>query len=252
MAPTVIFVHGSWHSPKHYQRQLEAFENAGFPYSCPLQPSLGKPPPMGLMEDAQAIRDELTKLVETEEKSVIVIGHSYGGVVMSQAVDHQFARKEREAQGKPGGVTHLLFVCAFVLPLGESLGSALGDPDRLPPFIPVDDNGMCTMLEPGQRFYNDLPEAEQRYWVEQLVECPAIAQLTRITQAAYMAHPSTYLFCENDQAIPIQVQQMMVQKAADGGAVFQKETCSSGHSPFLSQPEVIVRIVQKLASEGAR
>ncbi|KAF2496335.1 alpha/beta-hydrolase [Lophium mytilinum] len=248
MAPTILFVHGAWHSPKPYQRLLEALEIAGFPSSCPRQPSLGKPPPIGLMEDAQAIREELMTLIEEEGKSVIVIGHSYGGVVISQAVDSKFSRREREVHGMLGGVIHLLFVSAFVLPLGESLGSALGDPDHLPPFIPVKIHGMCTMLEPGQRFYNDLGEAEQRFWVEELVESPAIAQLTRITQVSYMAHPSTYLFCENDQALPIQIQEMMVGKVEGTGAIFQKEKCSSGHSPFLSQPEVIVKIVQKLAS----
>ncbi|KAL9615976.1 MAG: hypothetical protein Q9160_009100 [Pyrenula sp. 1 TL-2023] len=245
--PTVLLVHGSWHTPKHYRRQLDVLEKNGFPTSCPLQPSVGKSPPIGLMEDAQTIREELEKLVDKECKDVIVVGHSYGGVVTAQAVDPQFARKARVAQGKAGGVIQLLFVCAFVLPLGESLGSTFGDPEKLPPFIHVKEDGMCMMLEPDKKFYQDLADDEQQHWVSELIECPAIAQLTRITQAAYQDHPSTYLFCETDQALPIQVQQMMVQKAEEAGVSFQKETCTASHSPFLSQPDAILNAVQKIA-----
>ena len=248
--PTVLLVHGSWHTPKHYRRQLDVLEKNGFPTSCPLQPSVGQPPPMGLIEDAQAIRDELTRLIETEGKDVIVVAHSYGGVVTTQAVDPPFARQARAARRHSGGVVRLLYVCAFVLPLGESLASMFGDPEHLPPFIPVKDDGMCMMLEPDRRFYQDLPVAEQQYWVDELIECPAIAQLTRVTQAAYQHHPSTYLFCENDQALPLEVQQMMVGKAEEAGIAFAKETCGASHSPFLSQPDAILNVVKKIAASS--
>lgn len=136
--PTVLFVHGSWHNPNHFRRVRDLFEANGFPTSCPLHPSVGQLPPIGLMEDAQLIRDELKRLIEIEEKDVLVFAHSYGGVVTAQAVDREFGKKEREAKGlvKKGGVLHLVYMCAFVLALGDSLGSALGG--NLPPFIPVD------------------------------------------------------------------------------------------------------------------
>jgi hypothetical protein len=80
--PTALFVHGSWHNPNHFRRVRDLFEAQGFPTSCPLHPSVGKLPLIGLKEDAQCIRDEVKRLVEEEE---IVIAHSYGGIVATEA-----------------------------------------------------------------------------------------------------------------------------------------------------------------------
>lgn len=105
---------------------------------------------------------------------------------------------------------------------------------------------MCVMLEPARRFYNDLSKEEQDHWVSELKPCPAVAQTTPITQTAYLYHPVTYLFCENDQALPLAVQQSMVQKAEEKGVTIHKETCTAGHSPFLSQPEAVLNVAKKI------
>jgi hypothetical protein len=246
--PTVLLVHGSWHKPIHYQRQIDALEDAGFPASCPLQPSVGKAPPIGLKEDAQMIRDELSKLIEAEGKDVVVIAHSYGGVVTAEAVDTKFSKSQRAAAGQHGGVIQLLYVCAFVLPVGESLASAFGNPEKVPDFIEVKEDGMCLMRDPAARFYNDIPEEEQKKWVDELVWCPATTQLARITQASYLNHPSSYLFCEDDQAMPLAIQQKMVDESEKVGAVWKKDSCNASHSPFLSNPEHIINSVRKIAT----
>lgn len=135
--PTVLFVHGSWHNPNHFRRVRDTFETQGFPTSCPLQPSVGQLPPIGLMEDAQCIRDEVKKLIEEQRRDVVVIAHSYGGIVATEALDAEFSLGAREAKGLSGGILHLIYMCAFLLPLGHSLATALGGKE-LPPFIPVD------------------------------------------------------------------------------------------------------------------
>lgn len=144
-SPTVVFIHGSWHTPKHFERVCELFQAHRFPTSCKLQPSVGKLPPIGLMEDAECIRTDLKELIDTQSKDVIVIAHSYGGVVATQAIDKEFGKKDREAKGKTGGIIRIVYVCAFIVPLGESLGTTLGGappPDtKLPPFIQVEVGG---------------------------------------------------------------------------------------------------------------
>jgi hypothetical protein len=93
------------------------------------------------MEDAECIRSELTELIDAKSKDVVVLAHSYGGMVASQAIDSDFGKKVRESHGKSGGVVRIVYMCAFIVLKGESLGSALGGgpaPDtKLPPFIPV-------------------------------------------------------------------------------------------------------------------
>ena len=101
------------------------------------------------------------------------------------------------------------------------------------------------MEEPDRRFYNDLPKQEQDHWVSQLKPHPAIAQMTPISYAAYMHHPVTYLYCKNDQALPWEIQKLMV---AGSGQHFQTEICESGHSPFLSMPETVLKVVEQIAA----
>jgi hypothetical protein len=101
------------------------------------------------------------------------------------------------------------------------------------------------MDEPDRRFYNDLSKEEQDRWVAELAPGPAIAQMTPITYAAYQHYPTTYLYCSGDQALPLEIQEMMVKGS---GAPFATETCTSGHSPFLSQPETVLKVVEKIAA----
>lgn len=61
-------------------------------------------------------------------------------------------------------------------------------------------------------------------------------QLTEITNEAYRYVPSTYLICDNDQAVPPQFQEMFAKRA---NALV--EHCDSGHSPHLSQPDKLVK-----------
>ena len=139
MQPTVLFIHGAWHSPNHFKRVRDLFEANGFPTSCPSQPTFGGPPSMKMYEDAECIRLELKRLIEDEGKDVIIVMHSYGGVVGTEAVHESFAKEIRGSKRLPGGVLHLLYMCAFVLPLGDSLGSAFGG--KLPPFIVTEVGG---------------------------------------------------------------------------------------------------------------
>ena len=86
---------------------------------------------------------------------------------------------------------------------------------------------MCEMQNPKWRFYNDLPDAEAARWAARLRRCPAMVQLTPLENAAYFHVPSTYLFCERDRAIPLPVQQWMVDNVRAFGAQFDTMTCDA-------------------------
>ena len=131
--PTIFFIHGAWHSPKHFQPIRDLFESEGYPTECPCQPTFDAKPPTSLVDDVKVMRSELNELIEEQGKDVIVVMHSYGGIVGTEAVQELLGKKARESKGLPGGVLRLLYMCAFVPPLGESLASTLGG--ELPPFI---------------------------------------------------------------------------------------------------------------------
>lgn len=104
---------------------------------------------------------------------------------------------------------------------------------------------MCAMLNPAAVFYHDLPPSEQAHWASLLKPCPAITQLQPVTYSAYVHHPVTYLVCENDNAVPQRKMLADVEKLYQG-VRFEIETCEAGHSPFLSMPDVLVRVVEKI------
>ena len=103
---------------------------------------------------------------------------------------------------------------------------------------------MITMSNPEHYFYNDLPSAERQRWIAELQRSPRESNYTPISYAAYLHHPVTYLFCENDRGLPLEVQKMMVEKVKSQGVRVVEETCSAGHSPYLSMPDRVLEVVQ--------
>jgi hypothetical protein len=91
-------------------------------------------------------------------------------------------------------------------------------------------------------FYNDLSKEEQEHWMSELAPIPVSTQLVTVTYAAYQHFPSSYLYCSGDQGLTLDLQEMMVNGT---GASFEKESCTASHSPFLSQPQVVLDIVRK-------
>lgn len=65
-----------------------------------------------------------------------------------------------------------------------------------------------------------------------------------VTYTAYLEIPSTYIVCENDQALASCFQERMV---AQGNGALRVERCNEGHSPFLSNPTYIVDCIRRAA-----
>ena len=135
--PYVLIVHGSWHNPNHFFPLRLALHSADYSTSCPTQPSynalkLASP----LAADAACIHTAAKALVEAGH-DVLVIAHSYGGLVGAEAITTTITKVERTKKGLKGGVVHMLYLCAFIVPVGRSLGEALLGRNELPAFIPV-------------------------------------------------------------------------------------------------------------------
>jgi hypothetical protein len=84
-------------------------------------------------DDAAVIRGKLEVLIEKEDKNVLVLAHSYGGRAASEAADQRFSVKEREKEGKKGGLLGIFNASAFPLPVGKSMLS-FGEGTTIPGF----------------------------------------------------------------------------------------------------------------------
>lgn len=130
--PLIYILHGAWHSPQYFDAAKTRLEALNYTVICPKQPSTGAIPPVAtLYDDASQVRAELDLLVE-DGSEVFVVMHSYGGLVGSEAAAG-LGKAERSKHGLQGGVIGLMYVCAFLLPVGHHLCTALGG--ELAPFI---------------------------------------------------------------------------------------------------------------------
>jgi pimeloyl-ACP methyl ester carboxylesterase len=100
------------------------------------------------------------------------------------------------------------------------------------------DDGRYYLKNGAKLLYNDLPEQEAAEWEYRLIAQSHAVQKTELACNAYKYVPSTYLLCENDKAAPPQYQQMFAEQA--GSKLLR---CEAGHSPMLSQPEMLVKMV---------
>ena len=130
--PTILLVQGSFQIPEVYQKLTQNLVAGGFPVIHPKLPSISDTespdfPQRSIVDDAATVRAELTRAIELEGKVVIVVMHSYGGLVGSEAVTEEFSYQTRQARGLAGGVPHLFFYSAFLLNEGQSVLSAFGE-----------------------------------------------------------------------------------------------------------------------------
>ncbi|KAJ9622185.1 hypothetical protein H2204_011617 [Knufia peltigerae] len=258
--PIIYIVHGSWHSPIFFDPVKTRLESRGYQVICPQLPSMtGELPAVKTMyDDADPVRRDLENLIEDQGQDVLLVMHSYGGIVGTQAaaglgkaerraaaVESQQQQGSSSGGGGGGGVIRLLYVCSFILTEDEHLCQPLGGEPA--PFLKIEENGICIPVNPEQVFYQDLPVDEQKYWATQVKPQPLITQFNPMTKVAYKNIPVSYLYCENDQALPCSIQKFFVERCRTTVDV-TTFTCTAGHSPFLSQPDFFADLVVKVSA----
>jgi len=213
----VVLVHGAWHGSWAWSALVPHLESAGLTVTTVDLPSSGGQG--DLAADVEVVRAALAEL----DRPAIMVGHSYGGLVISETAT-------------PETVSHLVYVCAFMLPAGVALLDALNN--ELPHWISVDEpNGVSRVLTPETVFFGDVPQDLTDAAVPRLTTQSFSSFAARQTRAAWEDIPSTYLLCNQDRALPPPVQEAMSQAATN------VVTLNSSHSPFLCQPEKVAEIL---------
>ncbi|KAL3447404.1 Alpha/beta hydrolase fold-1 [Aspergillus insuetus] len=233
--PEIVFVQGSFQTPLVYNDVVTGLRDLGYSVTLPPLPSCSDAddddfPNRTLTDDADVITKVTEQLVE-DGKMVVVVMHSYGGIVGSEAIREEMSYTTRQTRRQKGGVIHLFYYTAFLLEKGKSVLETFGES----PNNDVREDGRFTIKNGARTLYSDLPDAEMKLWESRLILQSYKVLTTPVTRAAYEYIPSTYLVCENDQAVPPEIQRMFA-----GMANAQVESCDAGHSPMLSQPGMLV------------
>ena len=123
--PTFVFSHGGWVTPVVFDAVRGRLDTLGYPSECPAHPSIGaEPPSLTLEDDVASLRRVLTTLAD-EGKDIVIVAHSYGGVVASTASEG-LVKHFRAENGKLGGIVKVVYLAAFALDKGQSLLGVLG------------------------------------------------------------------------------------------------------------------------------
>ncbi|NBM15170.1 alpha/beta hydrolase [Streptomyces sp. GC420] len=220
--PALLLVHGAWHASWCWDEPRSVLDADGWTTSAVDLPSAGQP--AGIHDDARAVLEELGRI----EGPVVVVAHSYGGIPVTQAV------------AEAANVSHVVYLTSFQLDVGESLLSFHGAP------VPPDPNGFEAVPDdPIPLFFGDTPRAAAEAAVARLVPQSTRSFSEPLTRAGWHTIPSTYVICEQDQAIPVARQEVL---AARAGAVHR---LASDHSPFLSAPGECAALLAKIALGSA-
>ncbi|KAF2129020.1 alpha/beta-hydrolase [Dothidotthia symphoricarpi CBS 119687] len=238
--PHLVLISGAWHTPAHYALLVSKLEARGYTVHTRQMPSIGNPdPPTDLSQDIDAT-DALVNDAIADGNDVVVLAHSWGGFVIGSAL-RGLSKTDRTAQGKKGGVVRCGYIAAFMV----DEGFRWKEEELLPNYCVVE--APYVHVTSPAPFYQDLPEADQQHWFAE-TRSHALGSFTSPARSpSWKRIPSAYLVCVDDAAIPEKAQDGMLQGARDLGASIEVTRVNSGHSPFLSCPDVVVEWVEGLA-----
>jgi pimeloyl-ACP methyl ester carboxylesterase len=227
--PTVVLVHGAWHGAWAWDELRKRLDDEGIATVAVDLPSIGPDP--DVLTDMYADAATAREAIDAVDGPVVVVGHSYGGVVIT------------EAAAGAANVTHLVYLTAFQLDDGESLLGLLGGQE--PEWFTTPDGGRTIVpANPEHVFYNDCPPEVAAAAAARIQRMNRECFVQPIHQAAWHDIPSTYVVCERDNAIPVFAQDNLAQRA---GSVRRLD---ADHSPFLSMPDEVVAILRDVVGEA--
>jgi pimeloyl-ACP methyl ester carboxylesterase len=232
---TIVLIHGAWHGAWCWHKLVPLIQAAGHRVLAPDLPSMGKditPPGVITLEYWSRF---VAELIDREPDPVALVGHSRGGILISQA-----------AEFVPGRIRRLIYLAGYMLRTGESLASSANlDTDSLVPpnMIPAASGVTCVLRASALRdaFYGDCSDADFEFARDRLTPEPLKPLVTplQLTEARYGKVPRAYIETLRDRTIT-PVAQKRMQATSPCERVFKLDT---SHSPFLSQPEALARIL---------
>lgn len=225
--PRLILIHGAWVGPWEFDALVGVLRERGWQVDAPELPSVGSTG--GIAEDAAAV----TAALDASSVPAVLIGHSYGGIPVTQAGDHPL-------------VERLVYVTAFALDEGESAASSMGG--SLPEWWGVAD-GQVTMGRSREErvamIAADLPP-EAAPVAEQLADLfrpHSYRALTEpVTRVAWRQKPVTYIVTENDGVLPPVFQESLAARTT--GDVVR---IPHGHAPFNEDPAGFADLIELVA-----
>jgi pimeloyl-ACP methyl ester carboxylesterase len=219
----VVLVHGGFVDGSGWEDVYKILKKDGYNVSVVQNPTLS------LADDVAATK----RVLAAQKAPVILVGHSYGGVVITEA-------------GNDSRVAGLVYIAAFAPDKGESVAALIKDPPPgapVPPILPPRDGYLFLDNEKfAASFAGDVPKEKADFMANSQVPWGVEALNGTISEAAWKTKPSWYLIATDDKMIPPPAQRFMSKRA--GSTVSEVK---GSHAVYVSKPEAVAAIIGKAA-----
>jgi pimeloyl-ACP methyl ester carboxylesterase len=229
-AMNIVLVHGAWADGSGWEGVYRSLRKENFPVTVVQNPTIS------LADDVQATR----RILATKNGPVILVGHSYGGAVITEA-------------GNDPKVVGLVYVAAWVPDKGESVSSLIeklinsapaGGP--VPPILPPQDGFL--LLDKAKfpaSFAADVDPERAAFMADAQVPWGLEGVTQTVSVPAWRSKPSWSLVSTQDRMIPPAAQRFMSQRA--GATVVE---AAGSHAIYVSQPAVVADLIVRAAKEA--
>lgn len=219
----VVLVHGGFVDGSGWSQVYQGLREDGYNVTIVQNPTTS------LADDVAA-----TKLAISQQSGpVVLVGHSYGGVVISEA-------------GSDPKVKGLVYIAAFAPDKGESVQSLIANPApgaSAPPILPPQ-NGFLFLdrAKFADSFAADVAPEEAAFMADSQVPWGVNALAGAVTEPAWRSKRSWYLVATDDKMIPPPAQRQMAQRAS--ATVTEVK---GSHAIYVSQPQAVIKLIEQAA-----
>jgi pimeloyl-ACP methyl ester carboxylesterase len=227
-----VLIHGAWHGAFCWHKVVPLLERAGHVVKAPDLPGHGADPTPRRNVTLKAYVDRVSEILDGCAEPAILVGHSMGGVVITQA-----------GEARPDKIAALVYLAAFLPRNGQSLGDIAGrdSESHVPSGLVVSPDGAeAAFREDAQRaaFYADCSDEDAAHARARLGPQPLepFAAPVTISEERYGKLPRFYIHCREDRALTIGLQRALVEAVP-----CRTFTLATSHSPFYSDPEGLAR-----------
>jgi pimeloyl-ACP methyl ester carboxylesterase len=222
--PTVVLVHGGFVDGSGWQGVYDLLKADGYRVCVVQNPTLS------LAGDVAAT----SWVIDAQDGPVVLVGHSYGGAVITEAGRHQ-------------DVAALVYIAAFVPDKDESVNALIGGfpaDGPQPPILPPRDGFLLLDQEKfPASFAGDVPAEQAAFMADSQVPWGVDALGGQITEPAWRTKPSWYLVTTEDRMIPPSAQRTMSERA--GSTVIE---VSGSHAIYVSRPAAVAALIHDAAT----
>jgi len=219
----VVLVHGGFVDGSGWEGVYKLLTRDAFEVSVVQNPTVS------LDSDVEAT----LQVLDRQSRPTILAGHSYGGVVITEAGTHE-------------NVAGLVYIAAFAPDQGESVSSLIADPPPgapVPPILPPQDGFLLLEREKFHAsFAGDLSAEQAAFMADSQVPWGLDALNGKVTDPAWRSKPSWYLVASDDRMIPPPAQRAMAARAGS-----TTTEAPGSHAIYVSQPSAVAELIKQAA-----